>query len=345
VNIRLFAVLLMALLTLPEWGYGADHAILAKAPFVIHFMSKEEASRALSDGKSIAYYQSLNLGEMRAKTGLALEAVTVENAREITRTFYASETLEFTSEESAAIQALLRQLYPFLEARAAAYITNPWCFIKTSVRIEGGLPHTRGDCIVLSPSVLDEFVLLRSQNRTKELFDSGANLLVHEQTHVLQRKYPDRFTSLYVKHLGFRHMVPAPGNNWMRDVGVVNPDAPDTGWAYPVSTSIGQQWIMPYLVLKPSAHPVMPEDFITLGITVQKNDRTWKLSDASPTSIRQLVMDFFAYAKQFPNPDQAYHPNELTADILAAWLSNSNALDLQHPISVATLAWAKIYLQ
>lgn len=311
----------------------------------VHFMSKEESRHALSDGKASQYYQSLYLNEMRAKTGLSLDKTTLSQAREAARKFYADGTLDFSGEETAAIQDVLAQLYPKLKEKAPAYSKSPWCFIKIDAHIEGGLPHTRGDCIVLSSSVLDEFSALETQKRTAELYKAAANLLVHEQTHVLQRHHPDRFNFLYTEKLGFVHMTPAPANRWLLENGVVNPDAPDSGWAFPVYDNEGPRWVMPYLVLKPSPKPIMPEDFIVLGVTMKQANGAWEPVDASPASIKQLLTDFYAYAGQFPNPDQAYHPNELTADILAAWIAESEGFNLKHPISVAVLAWAKTGLQ
>ena len=72
------------------------------------------------------------------------------------------------------------------------------------------LPHTRGDSIVLS----DTIVTAIAKQHATQAFDQPSglwNLLVHEQTHVVQRRNPARFASLYTSAFGFRQVsLPAP---------------------------------------------------------------------------------------------------------------------------------------
>lgn len=320
-------------------------ALQAKSNPAVRFMSKEEAGKTLTEGEARQYYQSLQLGEMRAKTGLPLEGMTLEQAREATRRHYAGETRNFTPEEQSAIEGVLQRLHTAFVSKAPMYARQPWCFIKVSMNVEGGLPHTRGNCIVLSLAMLEGMAGLAVQKRFAALDAMAANLLVHEQTHVLQRRYPELFASLYTEVLDFRHLVPAPVTPRLLEYGVVNPDAPDTGWAYAITDGGKTRWIMPYLVLSRLATPVMPDHFVTLGITVTEKSGRWTVADDAASNTGQFIRDFSLYAKAFPNPGQAYHPNELSADVLAAWIAGAGDVDLRHRAAAAMLDWARVKLR
>jgi hypothetical protein len=44
---------------------------------------------------------------------------------------------------------------------------------------------------------------------------------------------------------------------------------------------------------------------------------------------------------QYPNPHQAYHPNEMTADVLASWIGGGGQAPLDHPVSRTIVKWAQ----
>lgn len=339
-----FAVLLlMASLTVTAAEQSSQTA--EKKSLVSRFLSKGEARMALTEGDERRYFDLLHLGEMRAKTGLPLAGLSLAEGREAARKHYANEAVDFTQAERNAIEGMLQRLYPRLMATAPLYARHPWCFIKVGIRIEGGLPHTRGDCIVFSSRYVNDFAELAAQKRFDVLDGPFSNLLVHEQTHVLQRRYPVLFAALYTKILKYRHIVPAPLTPWLQENGMTNPDAMDTGWAYPVSEGGDARWIMPYLVLRNLTQPKMPRDFINIGVPVMEGRNGWEIVNAPNGLNQELVANFMAYARQFPNPDQAYHPNEFAADVLAEWLVPSGGADMEHPIAKNTIAWARVSLR
>lgn len=73
----------------------------------------------------------------------------------------------------------------------------PWKLVKISSSLENGYPHTLADVIVLS----DAFFTLPKDRQT--------SILLHEQVHVYQRKYPQRVEKLY-DEWGFRKVSKIP---------------------------------------------------------------------------------------------------------------------------------------
>jgi hypothetical protein len=337
-NRSVFIVFLVGILS-----FSHAHAEqLAQQPRpALRFLSTAEARTTLTEGAGKQYFENLQLAEMRAKTRLRLEGMSLLSARESARKHYAEEVTNFTKQEKSSIEYTLKQLTAGLAEKAPAFLQTPWCFIKVSDRIEGGLPHTRGECIVLPSGVLQSFTENSNQENAEKFNPELAYLLVHEQTHVLQRRNPAIFMALYTDIFHFQHLNPAPTTPWLKESGVVNPDGPDTGWALQISNGSSTRWIMPYLVLGKLTNPKMPDDFLPLGIEVIKSETGWSVANRSAVAVDQALQQFFAYAQEFPNPDQAYHPNEISADLIAAWVTGRESTRIRHPLFAATVEWAQ----
>jgi hypothetical protein len=316
----------------------AAHAAAFQAQLpAVRFLSAEQARIALTEGVEKQYFASLYLGEMRAKTGLPLTGKTLDEARELTRLHYAAEVLDFTADEKAALEGVLVRLQPNLLKRAPLYARTPWSFLKVSDKVEGALPHTRGDHIVLSTDLLQALARLHREGRLERLDAYGANLLVHEQTHVMQRRYPALFARLNTDVFGFQRLDPAPVTPYLLRNGVVNPDAPDCGWAYPARDEKGTRWVMPYLLLENKERPRMPQDFTVVGVTVEKRNGRWVVQGPEDKPEMAPLQTMEAYVRAFPDPSQAYHPNEIAADVLGGWITVGQD---RHPLAAATASWA-----
>jgi hypothetical protein len=325
------ALSLLMLFSLPVLG---DEPAAA-----IRFLSQAEARAALTTGAERGYYARLQLAEMRAKTGLALQNVTLEAAREQVRETYGARAEDFSADEQEALRGVMTGLQTVLRTRAPLYARTAWAFIKVDASIEGGLPHTRGDCIVLSDALVARIAQVRAKGA------SGAplslwNLLVHEQTHVLQRRHPELFANLYTQSLGFRHAAFAPAPQWLVERNVVNPDAPDADWIYPVGDASARHWILPVVLLLKLDHPRMPDDFDVAALDVREQGGSWTVADRSmPASLQELaaVADF---VRAFPIQDELFHPNEISAGLLAALITGSGIEHPEHPVWNKTRAWA-----
>jgi hypothetical protein len=306
----------------------------------VYFLSKAEARSALTTGAERGYYARLQLAEMRAKTGLPLQNVALDAAREQVREAYGARVEEFTVDEQMALREAVTGLQVALRTRAPLYARTPWSFIKVSPTIEGGLPHTRGDHIVLSDAILARIVELRAKGPLTAPLRLW-NLLVHEQTHVLQRGHPELFAPLYTQSFGFHHAALAPAPQWLLERNIVNPDAPDADWVFPVGDPAARHWILPSLLLLNVDHPHMPDDFNVVALEVQEHAGGWTFADHDMPAAFQALSALQEYVRAFPDQSEAFHPNETSAGLLAAIISGSGVEHPEHPLWGKTRAWAE----
>jgi hypothetical protein len=338
---KAFAFSLSILLSLP--ALHAEQVAPAAAPAAalatIHLLSQSEARAALTTGEERAYYARLQLAEMRAKTGLPLQNTSLESAREQVREAYGARVEEFSADEQLALREVMTGLQELLRSRAPLYARTPWSFIKIGATIEGGLPHTRGDCIVLSDAMVARIAQLRAKGPITSPMGVW-RLLIHEQTHVLQRRHPELFALLYSRDLGFRHVVLAPAPQWLLERNVVNPDAPDADWVYQVGDAAALRWILPDVLLVNLDHPRMPDDFTVVALDVQEHAGAWSFADHGVPPTFQALSDLPDFVSAFPDHSELFHPNEISAGLLAAIISGSGIQHPEHPLWSKTRAWA-----
>jgi hypothetical protein len=326
-------------------GIAWTATVGAETKPVVHFLSHAEASAALTGTEAQGYYGQLQVAELRAKTGLPLEAATVDAAREASRKAYGAATVDFADDERAALSDAVDSMQPVLTQRAPLYARTPWCFIKVKGFIEGGLPHTRGDCIVLADSVLRSIATAHAKAR----FDHPSqvwDLLLHEQSHVLQRRHPELFAPLYTDVFGFRKVeLTAP--DWLILRRVVNPDAPRVEWIYALGASgAARHWVLPDIELTDLEHPKMPDNFKVVALGVHPVDGGhWALDDAMMPASQADLESISEYVDAFPVKGEAFHPNEIAAEMLSEIIMNANIQHPEHPLWARTRDWAEMALR
>jgi len=305
----------------------------------LHFQSPEEARTELTTGAGLQYFAALQLGEMRAKTGLPLQNLTLDAARVQAREAYGSAVRSFTAEEQAALRAAVAHLQPLLLARAPLYARTPWSFIKVSDNIEGGMPHTRGDSIVLATAVVTALAQAHAKGGLER--PSGFwNLLVHEQTHVLQRRQGALFTDLYTGPFAFRQVRVAALPDWLAVRRVINPDAPEVDWAFAVGAADARQWFLPDILLATLDHPKMPQDFQVVALPITLSGDSASYVDRSLPAHPRELETLEGFGARFPLHDELFHPNEIAAGLLAAIISGVGTRDPDHPLWAQTRQWA-----
>lgn len=305
----------------------------------VRFLSKTEAGAALTGGDQQEYYGQLQLAEMRAKTGLALEEVSLDAARVAARKAYGSSTEDFTDGERAALQEAVDSMQPILVEKAPLYGRTPWCFIKVNATIEGGLPHTRGDCIVLAVGVLHAL----TEAHDKGKFDHPSqlwDLLLHEQAHVLERRNPVLFAGLFTEVFGFRQVKVTPPE-WLRLRRVINPDAPVVEWIYPIGKGATRHWVLADIELSELEHPHMPADFKIVALAVHENsNHRWVIDDATIPAAQTDLESVADYVDAFPVKGEAFHPNEIAAEMLAELIVGAHMQNPAHELWVPMKRWA-----
>ena len=328
---------------------GAARALSA-APMAspqVTFMSPGAAANALARTPGDRYYANMGLLEIRASMNSPLTGMSLADARLAVRDYDAAAVLPFTDEECAAIRGVIERMQPLLAARAPLYARTPWSFIKLDDRAEGGMPHTRGPHIVMPRQVVDVYVKMHRQAGAAGTLDKssrGRNLLVHEQTHVLERARPARFEPLFTEVFGFTRMTPPPTTAWLDAHVVANPDGPDLVWAFPLDKIGGIGWVMPYVTLPDVASPRMPQDFQSVGVEVADGAAGWKVVEDNGIPRCRNLDKIPGYGAHFPFPDEDFHPAEIAAVALSHWILQDVPDVDGRPLMPAIAAWARTAL-
>jgi hypothetical protein len=309
----------------------------------LQFLNRSEAATLMAGPGAQTYFDAMQGPELVAKTRLDLLNLPLAAAREQARAHYASEVQEFSADEQAMLHWAVGTLWPTLTEKAPLYARTPWKFAKVSDKVEGGLPHTRGDTIVFSAGLMQNLLAPYRAGDRSGLLGFLGYLLVHEQTHVLQRSQSALFDTLATQVLGFTRIA-APQTPALLARGVVNPDAPLSEWIFPLPDAPGQA-VLPYLQLSNLKTPSMPRDFQMVAVMYRQEQGEWRLQEREGQPVTQPLLGVAAYVNAFPDRSGLYHPYEMAADLLSYWLGGRADASARHTVRLALQAWAAKALQ
>lgn len=291
-------------------------APLADAEPAVTFLDGEAARRAIVNDARDPYFAQLQPLEMAAKTGAELGG-TPDVQRAETRRRYQAAVRNFTDAEQQALRAYVAALAP-LTRSYPRFARQPWKFVKVADDIEGGLPHTRDDFIVLSEDASASLVDMRRKLPADAALMRAGLLLAHEQVHVLQRVDAARFDSLYTRLFGFVRVPPFALTPELVANQVANPDGLACCWLFPRKGQAGR-YILPWLVFEAGDNVrSMPADFRMLAVSVAADGAGYHVVRGADGRAQagELLQDA-EYVRAFPLTRNLYHPNEAAADLFA----------------------------
>jgi hypothetical protein len=314
----------------------------------VAFLDAEQARAAIVDESIEPYFSLLQTREMSAKTGSAIIGDTLPAQREACRECYRAAVREFTEREQRALKRIVGEVQPFLAAHYPVFAAQPWRFIKLAAPVEGGLAHTRGRCIVVPDLIAKD---LATPGEPDERVDAEERmLLVHEQTHVVQRLHPQLFAPLYTEAWGFVRLPTAPAlTAELAARQLVNPDGVACVWAYPVGESGHEELIQPLATLGgDAAIPRMPGDIRSVARFIEGHGDTVSYLLDEQRRLREVPLgQVTAYGDAFDPAQENFHPNEICAELFAAMVvADMLTVDPvgETPCQRALRAWAAAYL-
>lgn len=264
-----------------------------------------------------------------AEIAIRTHSTTADKTAHDLKAQYRANILEWTEAEKAQITQLVADNRERL-ARINHLLPRQVIFIKTTDKVEGGLPHTRANAIILPPS--DEPL--------------SEILFYHELFHVLSRNQKARHDSLYGL-IGFMPCDFTP-NDEIRARNLTNPDVPAESYYLPVTIDGKPSAIMTFLHAARGAYDPEVEGgfeahfgFGLLKVNVDKGKCAVALATGGKAQILNpaTVADFSAAIGR--NTGYIIHPEEILAENFVFFMLGKK--DLPNPeIPDRLEAWLEI---
>lgn len=185
-------------------------------------------------------------------------------------------------------------------------LNNQWIFIAVDNKIDGGMPHTIHNAIVLPLWFIESFQDTNIREDTSLL-----ETLIHEKIHNLQKLYPQRFAGLYQKW-GWQLAPPEKIPNSVLNVHRMNPDTP-TNWMLISPKSPNIYWI-PCVRLKTDSKDLTDADLMLVKCNSTLKTIEWH----SMTDTKWYASFYGTNLNQ--HRKYCYHPDETSAVILAQYM-------------------------
>lgn len=285
----------------------------------ISFLSVEEAKQKVTEDDKEPYFSELSRTSISFISEGRIESGSIEERREELIRWYQSNLRSFTKEEKEGLSWAASQLQGVLDQNYSNISDTPWTFVKITNEIAMGFPHTIGNVILFPEKITSLFAQLGADPdpRRSRLFERLVELLMHEQTHVIERLDPTRFHDLYREVWGFRKAESIQSGEWVRKHELQNPDGMDTRWVYPIQRNGTTEWIWPLAIL---SNPDRNPRFQKAGIYLRKEDSgsfAVERDGRSEDPRYQRLSRFRSYSQYFQGMNNNYHPHEILADALA----------------------------
>ena len=144
-------------------------------------------------------------------------------------------------------------------------------------------------------------------------------LLLHEQMHVFQRAHANLFDSLYAGQWGFIRAKSIAACPWIVEHQLLNPDAIDCPWVFPILRPDGTQYIWPRCSLPDGPGPKrMQSDLKMLAFHVTPAGDGFRVQQSLNGRPKYSeLLSVRAYCEVFPQSTNIYHPHEAAADLFA----------------------------
>lgn len=299
--------------------------IVRRSPLVrprVECLDAQEGRYWIEDESFEPYFADMQLREIVTLTAEAIEGG-LEQCRRTARERFSAAVRDFDDRERSAIEAIVGSLRGRLSDDWPLLVAQPWRFIKVANHLCGGFSHTRGLCIVFSERTVQRIVGLHEAGDEMNALVRVGPLFVHEQLHVLQRCYPERFARLYEDAFGMvRGHVVTTDELERRRIG--NPDAPRSEWVVRETDASGvTRWFWPRTVIESDeAVPRMGRDFQALAVRVRETGprRFEVVTGEDGKAVSTPLESEKAYRARLVSRRGIDHPNEIAAYALGRLL-------------------------
>ena len=279
------------------------------------------------EGREILLSQDSYFNRMSApEIAIRMSSETADKTAADLKALYAESVLDWTEEEIEQFRSVIEENWDGVE-RVSHLLPDTVYFIRATTGIEGGLPHTHANAIII-------------QNSVEEL---SAFLFFHELFHVLSRHNSDKQAEIYGL-LGFQACTfEEPGQ--LAAIHLTNPDVPFDAYYLTVQVLGTPRAVIPFLY---AAHPAFnpevengfPGHFGFGLLLVEVLDGSCSaMTDEDGNAIIQAVDTVPGYLEALGgNTGYIIHPEETISDNFVFLVTGKE--DLQTPELPAKIgAW------
>lgn len=288
--------------------------VIRKNPLVrsrIDLLQKVRGEKAILDESFEPWLSKMQLREIESFTGKSMIGKSLKEAKQAFCTEFKNGVIDFTPQEQKLLRMITNKIINTLsENQLQLMAEHSWKFIKTKSDLCGGFAYTVGNCIVLSEKQT-QFMTEHAEEE-QLLMEQIGKLIVHEQTHVLQRTFADKFDKLYVGEWNFiKSELSSTEEMTLNQVS--NPDAPTPQWLIPDSKKTDIYYWPRVLFNRDVKAPKMGTDFIEYAYKVKYNKGDYKLIMKKGEPEKVLLSELKDYTKSFAVTTGLDHPNEISA--------------------------------
>jgi hypothetical protein len=300
----------------------------ATQPISIEFLNTDAARAAIIDDSADPYFSRLEDHEMSAKTSSPITGDTHMAKIAECKKRYQAAVMDFTDEDKAVLKFFVEKFSVPLKQKYPVFGNTPWSFIKISDTLEGGMPHTRGAHVILPEGLLARFAMFKLRLGDASL-PIGGSLLIHEQTHVLERLHPELFVPLFTDTFHFVQAKKIEASKWLTDRQLLNPDGTVANWIYPMTEDGKQTYILPLITFDEPNPTNLKHGISMIAVTMAPtHDGGYQpvLGDDGNPIVRPL-REVTEYVSGPGAEANNYHPNEIIADRFAEVVVMDDLLD------------------
>jgi len=257
----------------------------------IVFLDKKESCNLI---KNIDYFMDLTESDLYARK-LISKRNNIFNA-------YCNGFENFTNNEKNKLQTIVNSL-PRNE------LFSRFSFAKIGPNIEYGYPHTHKDTIFMSENTIDRPL--------KDLI----YVIVHEQMHVMQRKKSELFKNLYLDRLKFKQGKLILDNKY-KNLIRSNPDTRlvlENEFIYDDGND--NYYYLNAFFRKKQPNNLGDVEYLAIKCELTEKDNK-NIFTTTDTTIK--LEDFSNFNQFFGLMGNHYHPNEISAELIALHYSNKN---------------------
>jgi hypothetical protein len=298
-------------------------------PLKINFLKKKNACDIFKNFHN-EYFSKMSFKESKIRGCIKKEDELSSNVQKC-KIHYCENIQNFTELEEKQLFYVINIINKLYKKKFNKLLTLPWNLIKVTNNIEGGMPHTITNNIVLPQRFLNYLNTFIKNNQIYNIINTICLTLIHEQFHVFQKMYPNVFKELYINYWNFTPCKINLNKKYI-DNQRINPDGYDD-WCFKYPNYM----IYPFVELKKK-----PDHLDS----IEKIAFKFKNNKIDYNNIKKLS-HYTEYDTFFCNISQNYHPHEISAVLLSQYIIDYffNKENLNKCTSVNIIQpWIKKYL-